>query len=168
LRLTNRSFGPTLAGDAPTLRQSRRSSLGCWTIPDEPAQGRLVSRIGSGHGQSTVDAASESMHSTRAPCTCSPGSGLLWAAPCPVFVVPMEPGVARSLPFSAQTPGLSIPLPIPAEPRAGLRCFRLGLASQWGRRRSVRLNAPYPQDFFFDTSRSSPVPTPRQPKGSDA
>jgi hypothetical protein len=52
---------------------------------------------------------------------------VLWAAPCPVFVVPMEPGVARSLPFSAQTPGLDIRLPIPAEAAS-----RLALLSPTG------------------------------------
>lgn len=40
---------------------------------------------------------------------------VLWAAPCPVFVVPMETGMARSLPFGTQTPGLDVHQPIPAE-----------------------------------------------------
>ena len=40
---------------------------------------------------------------------------VLWAAPCPVFVVPMETGMVRSLPFGTQTPGLDKHLPIPAE-----------------------------------------------------
>jgi nucleotide-binding universal stress UspA family protein len=40
---------------------------------------------------------------------------VLWAAPCPVFVVPLEPRAARSLSFSAHAPGMDIRLPISAQ-----------------------------------------------------
>jgi hypothetical protein len=40
---------------------------------------------------------------------------VLWAAPGPVFVVPLELGVAGSLAFSTQTRGLDVRLPINTE-----------------------------------------------------
>jgi nucleotide-binding universal stress UspA family protein len=40
---------------------------------------------------------------------------VLWAAPCPVFVVPLEQVSTRSLPFSTPTRGLDMRLPIPNE-----------------------------------------------------
>ena len=40
---------------------------------------------------------------------------VLWAAPGPVFVVPLEQSVARSRPFGTQMRGLDIDLPIPTE-----------------------------------------------------
>ena len=40
---------------------------------------------------------------------------VLWAAPCPVLVVPLEPCVARSQTFSTQTRGMDLRLPIPTE-----------------------------------------------------
>jgi len=52
---------------------------------------------------------------------------VLWAAPCPVFVVPLEAGVAPSLPFSTQTRGIDIRLPIPTEDAS-----RLALLSPTG------------------------------------
>ena len=40
---------------------------------------------------------------------------VLWAAPGPVFVVPLEPAVARSRPFGTQARGMNIHLPMPTE-----------------------------------------------------
>ena len=40
---------------------------------------------------------------------------VLWAAPGPVFVVPLEPGVARSLAFSTQTRGVDLRPPMRTE-----------------------------------------------------
>jgi hypothetical protein len=45
---------------------------------------------------------------------------VLWAAPGPVFVLPMEPRVARSRSFSTQTRGMDIHPPIPTEGARGL------------------------------------------------
>ena len=45
---------------------------------------------------------------------------VLWAAPGPVFVLPMEPGVARSRPFSTQVRGMDIHPPMPTEDARGL------------------------------------------------
>src|SRR5450759_5000744 len=52
---------------------------------------------------------------------------VLWAAPCAVFVVPLELGLARSLPFSAQTRDMDIRLPMRTEEPS-----RLGLHSPTG------------------------------------
>ena len=40
---------------------------------------------------------------------------VLWAAPCPVFVVPFERELARTVPISAQTPRWDVRLPDPTE-----------------------------------------------------
>jgi nucleotide-binding universal stress UspA family protein len=60
----------------------------------------------------------ESLHTApmRAEYRCGSTTRMvLWAAPCPVFVVPLEHVSARSLPFSTQTRGLDMRLPIPRE-----------------------------------------------------
>jgi nucleotide-binding universal stress UspA family protein len=66
--------------------------------------------------------------SSRAEYRCGSTTRMvLWAAPCPVFVVPMEPIVARSLPFSTEPSGLDMRLHIPPE-----RANRLELHSTAG------------------------------------
>jgi nucleotide-binding universal stress UspA family protein len=68
------------------------------------------------------------MLSPRAEYRCGSTTRMvLWATPCPVFVVPLEPTVGRSLPFNTEPPGFDRRLHMPPE-----RANRLALHSPAG------------------------------------
>ena len=80
----------------------------------------LISMIREEPGSSVMvmGRMAESLHTaqTRPEYRCGSTTRMvLWAAPCPIFVVPLEPAVARSLAFSTQTRGTDIHLPVRPE-----------------------------------------------------